>query len=213
MQVFGSMISPFVRKVCVVIEEKGLPYEVIAMRPHADDPAFRAASPLGKIPAMIDGDCSLADSSAIVAYIDAKHPHPPMMPQAPEARGQTVWYDEFADTVVAPPCIQVLFNRFLAPKVRQQAGDEAKAAQNAAELPRALDYLEGVAPESGWLVKADFTVADIAVASVLRSLDYVGFGPDASVRPRTAAWYARVAERPAWQRVAEAEDALYAQFR
>ncbi|HEX7753605.1 MAG TPA: glutathione S-transferase N-terminal domain-containing protein, partial [Novosphingobium sp.] len=67
MQVFGGIASPYVRKVCLVLEEKELPYELVQLPPHADDPAFRATSPFGKIPGFADGDYQLSDSSAIIA--------------------------------------------------------------------------------------------------------------------------------------------------
>ena len=62
-----------------------------------------------------------------------------------------------------------------------------------------------VVPESGWLLGEDFTLADISVASMFRSLAYVGREPDAGAYPLTAAWYDRVRERPAWQVIAEKE--------
>lgn len=206
MQVFGGLISPYVRKVCLVLEEKGLPYTLAQLSPHADHAEFRATSPFGKIPSLVDGDYSLADSSAIVAYVEALHPARPMLPTDPRLRGRAVWFEEFADTIFGAAGLKILFNRFVGLKLLKLPVDEARALEGVAELPRSLAYIESIAPESGWLLGEEFTLADIAVASVFRSLVYVGFGPDAAAYPRTAAWYARVAERPAWRKVAEVED-------
>jgi glutathione S-transferase len=85
------------------------------------------------------------------------------------------------------------------------AGNEELALQGEAELPRSLDYIESVASERGWLLGDTFTLADISVASVCRTLAYVGHEPNARTHPRTAAWYARVGERPAWQTIAVKE--------
>src|SRR5688572_5803875 len=117
MQVFGGIASPYVRKVCLVLEEKGLPYELVQLPPHADDPAFRATSPFGKIPGFADGDYQLSDSSAIIAYLEAKHPERPMLPAEPRARGKAVWLDEFTDTIFGSAGLKILFNRFVAPKL------------------------------------------------------------------------------------------------
>jgi glutathione S-transferase len=204
MQVFGGLPSPYVRKVCLVLEEKGLPYELTQLSPHSDHPQFRAASPFGKIPGFADGDYTLADSSAIVAYVEAKHPETPMLPAEPRARGKAMWFDEFTDTIFGTAGLKILFNRFVAPKLLKIPFSEEAALQGEAELPRSLDYIESVAPESGWLL-GDFSLADISVASMFRSLTYVGLEPKAETHPRTAAWYARVGERPAWRRIAEAE--------
>ena len=67
--------------------------------PGDPNPDFRAASPFGKMPALADGDYHLADSSAIIHYLEAKHPEPALIPADPKERGRTVWFDEFADTM------------------------------------------------------------------------------------------------------------------
>ena len=201
MKVFGALLSPFVRKVCVALSEKGMDYELILSSPGSPDPDFVAASPFGKIPAIKDGDYTLADSSAIIAYMDAKQPSPALLPAEAQARGRAMWFDEFADTIFAASGLKILFNRLVAPKLLKLPFDENVALQGEAELPHIFDYLEGVAPESGWLI-GDFSLGDISVASMLRSMTYVGFGPDAANYPRTAAWYGRVTARPGWQAVA-----------
>jgi glutathione S-transferase len=71
-----------------------------------------------------------------------------------------------------------------------------------------MDYLESQAPDDGWLAGDGFSIGDIAVASALRSLGYVGLEPDPAKHPRAAAWYDRVKERPSWQSVAAREDAV-----
>jgi glutathione S-transferase len=85
MILFGASISPFVRKTLMCANEKGLKLEHKPVSPHTDDPAFKAASPLGKIPALADGDYNLADSSAIIHYLDAKYPAKPMIPAEAKA--------------------------------------------------------------------------------------------------------------------------------
>lgn len=207
MQVFGALLSPFVRKVCLVAEEKGIAYELVMTSPGSSNPDFAAASPFGKIPAMKDGDYTLADSTAIVAYLEARHPAHPMLPADPQARGRAMWFDEFADTILAGAGLKILFNRLVGPKILKVGGDEAIALQGEAELPRILAYLEGTAPAQDWLLGESFSLADISVASLFRSLAYVGHAPKAEVHPRTAAWYARVCARPAWQRIAAVENA------
>jgi glutathione S-transferase len=205
MQVFGGLPSPYVRKVCLVLEEKGLPYELTQLSPHAEHPEFRACSPFGKIPGFRDGNYRLCDSTAIVTYLEARHPERPMLPAEPQARGRAMWFDEFTDTIFGAAGLKILFNRFVAPKLLKIPSSEERALEGEAELPRSLDYIESVAPERGWLLGADFTLADISVASMFRSLTYVGLDPKPETHPRTAAWYARVCERPSWRKIAEVE--------
>ena len=204
MKVYGALLSPFVRKVCVAAAEKGMAFELVQTSPGNSDPDFLAASPFGKIPAIRDGDFTLADSTAIIAYMEAKQPSPALLPAEAQARGRAMWFDEFADTIFATSGLKILFNRLVGPRLLKLPYDEAIAVEGEAELPRILEYLESVAPASGWLA-GEFTLGDISVASILRSLSYVGHGPNAGKYPKTAAWYDRVTARPDWMAVMEME--------
>ncbi len=211
MKLYGGLLSPFVRKVAVVLEEKGLGWELVSISPHTPDPDFTAASPFGKIPAPCDGDFSLADSSAIAVYLDAKHSAVPMLPAEPQARGKATWFDEFADTVLGGAGLKIVFNRLVGPKLLKLPASEEAAQQGEAELPPILDYLESVAPQDGWL-DGEFSLGDISVASMLKTMSYAGHGPDADRYPATAAWYGRVAARPSWTAVAAMEAPLAERF-
>ncbi len=206
MKLYGALLSPFVRKVAVIATEKGISWDLARGGPGSTDPEFLAASPLGKIPAIDDEGFTLADSSAIAFYLEAKYPDPCLLPADPQARGKTVFWDEYADTVLGASGLKILFNRLVGPKLLKVGGDEAIALQGEAELPRWLDWLESQVPAQGWLVGESFTLADIAVASTMRTLAYVGHGIDPVLRPITAAWYERVIARPAWNAVAEREE-------
>jgi glutathione S-transferase len=206
MKVFGFPLSPFVRKVHLLAAEKGVAVEMVLGRPGQPNPEFEAASPFGKIPALQDGDFTLADSTAICTYIDAKHPEPPMLPGDARAKGRAIWFEEFADTILVASGGKVLFNRFVGPKFLGVPGDEAAAELGLKELGPILDYLESQAPDSGWLAGDAFSIGDIAVASTLRSLGYVDLEPNPAKHPRTAAWYDRVKARASWGPVADLED-------
>ena len=207
MLIYGALLSPYVRKVCVIAAEKGLPFEMKFTPRGGTDAEFLAISPAGKIPALRDGDYALADSSAIAAYLDAQYPAIGLIPAEARARGRVVWFDEYADTVLGASGLKVLFHRLVAPKLLKLPYDEAVAEQGVAELPAIYRYLESVAPADGWLVGDGFSLADIAVASMFRSLSYVHVEPKAEDWPGLAAWYSRVCARPAWQQVAEMEAA------
>jgi glutathione S-transferase len=212
MDIYGVPLSPFVRKVHLVAAEKGITIQMKHGDPRNPSPEFLAASPFQKIPAMVDGDFGLADSTAIAMYIEAKHPEPALYPAAPKERGKAVWFEEFADTILAPSGGKVIFNRFIGPKVIGIPGDEAVAALGEAELLPQLAYLESVAPAEGWLAGTDFSIADIAVATMLRTLNYVGLCPTAESYPAISGWYERVCARPAWQQVAALEEGIAARF-
>lgn len=211
MILFGASISPFVRKTLMCANEKGVTLEHRPVSPHGDDPQFRAASPLGKIPAFQDGDYSLADSSAIIHYLDAKYPAKPIIPLDAKARGKVIWFEEYADTVMFPAATVIFVNRVLLPKFRKVAGDTAKADEVAAtQLPPVFAYLESVAPAQGFLVGDSCTLADAAVTCQLINLQHSGINVDASKYPKLAAYFARVAARPSVSAIVDAENKLLA---
>lgn len=212
MIVFGSSFSPYVRKVLAFAAEKGIALENRQTRLGDDDPEFRAASPLGKMPALADGDYRLADSSAIIHYLDAKFPEPELIPADHEARGKAIWFEEFADTILFACGRRMFFNRIVAPLFLQREGDLADADMaERDDLPPLLDYLEGAIPDSGWLVGEQLTLADIAVASPLANLRLlqVSLGD----RPRLTAFAERMLARESFSALIGKEERLIAKLR
>ncbi len=208
MKIYGFPLSPFVRKVLVAVQEKGLEAELVPTNPQQPSDEFLACSPFRKIPAIDDGGFRLADSTAIVTYLDAKYPAPALIPAAPEARGKAIWFEEVADTVLVPAGVGMVLNRFLRPRIFGTEGDEeaAQASEEAVKAP--LAYLEGVAGD-GWL-DGEFSVGDLSVASIIRTLGYARWQLDGAAYPRLSAWYDRVRARPAWQAASETEDQIFA---
>ncbi|MEO7365129.1 MAG: glutathione S-transferase family protein [Sphingomicrobium sp.] len=212
MILYGSSLSPFVRKVLAFAAEKGIELEVVAVGPGDPNPDFRAASPFGKMPGFSDGDYRLADSSAIVHYLEAQQPQPALIPADPQLRGRTIWFDEFADTIVAACGAKMFFNRVVAPRFLKRPGDEnAAAAAERDDLPPILDYLETVVPdEGGFLVGDQLTLADLAVASPFANLSHLGCKIDGTRHGRTRAYIERILARPSFAQWVERETAFLA---
>jgi glutathione S-transferase len=211
MIVYGSSMSPFVRKVLAFAAEKGIEVESRPVGLGSNDPEFREASPFAKIPGFRDGDFAISDSSAIVTYLEAIRPEPALIPAEPKARARTIWYEEFGDTILCACGAKMFFNRIVAPRFLGREGDLA-AADNAQanELPPLLDYLEGVIPESGFLVEDRLTLADIAVASPFANLRHLGVDVDEARWPKTVAFAERMLARPSFSQWIEREAAFLA---
>jgi glutathione S-transferase len=211
MIVFGSSISPFVRKVLAFGAEKGLDMELQAIGLGSEDPDFCAASPFRKMPGFKDGDFSICDSSAIVHYLEAKFPEPNLIPTEPRARARTVWFDEFGDTIVMGGFGKMFFNRIVAPRFLGREGDHAVADQaEKEELPPILDYLDRTVPESGFLVEDRLTLADIAVASPFVNLGHMQVEVDAARWPKARAYVDAILARPSFAGWVERERAFFA---
>ncbi len=210
MIVYGSSLSPFVRKTLAYISEKGLQVEVKQPGLRSQDPEFRAASPFGKMPGFRDGDFAISDSTAIITYLEAQHPEPCLIPAEPKARARTIWYEEFADTILVPAAAKSFFNRIVAPRFLGQQGDLAIAEKaEKEELPPLLDYLEKVLPDSGFLVEDRLTLADLAVASPFVNLDHLNIQLNAQAHPKLTAYASKILARPSFAQLIAAEKAFF----
>lgn len=211
MILYGSTMSPFVRKVAAYAAEKGIAIDLQPTGFPNPTPEFRAASPFGKMPALVDDDYRLADSSAIIAYLEAKYPDPEMIPAEPRARGRVIWFDEFADTLLFACGAKIFFNKIVAPRFLGREGDLAAAeAAERDELPPLLDYLETAIPDSGYLVGDKLTLADIAVAGPFANFGHCNVAIDGARYPKVSAYTSAILSRPSFVQYVERESAYLA---
>ncbi|HEX6741331.1 MAG TPA: glutathione S-transferase family protein [Sphingomicrobium sp.] len=212
MILYGSSLSPFVRKVLAYAAEKGIELDLQPTGFPNHSPDYLATSPFRRMPAFRDGDYTLADSSAIIHYLEARFPEPALIPSDPEARGRTIWFEEFADTILVACGAKMFFNRIVAPRFLGRAGDLAAAdLAEKEELPPILDYLERTVPEPGaYLVGTSITLADIAVASPFANLAHLCCEISPERHGRVRAWVESILSRPSFAPWIERETALLA---
>ena len=207
LKVIGNYISPYVRKLLVCLELKGLDYEIDPVVPFFGDDRFSQLSPLRTIPVLIDGDLVLNDSSVICQYIEDRYPQPPLYPADVADRARARWLEEFADTRLGDVLIWRLFyqkgvRRFV---FGEETDDAVVSHALEHEIPSALDYLETRLPTEGFLFGA-LSIADIAIACFFRNAAFVRYTIDAQRWPRTAAFVERVQALPAFQKLAAFEE-------
>lgn len=212
MILYGSSLSPYVRKVLACASEKGIELELKPTGMPNYDPDYLDASPFRKMPALRDGDYTLADSSAIIHYLEAKYPDRPLIPADPKLRGKTIWYEEFADTILVSCGAKIFFNRIVAPRFLGRPCDEDAVQQAIVnDLPPILDYIEKIAPEDGaYLVGDALTLADIAVAGPFANFRHTQTEIDAKRYPRTVAYVEGILSRPSLAQWVEREEAYLA---
>ena len=206
--IFGVPFSAHTRKVIVGLHEKGLDFRlepIVPLRPVLPE-VFLRASPLKKIPALIDGDLALADSSVIALYLDRVHPEAPLYPMAPAAYGQALWIEEFVDGALAEHVLHgLLFQRAIGPAFLGLQPDHALIATTLNEkIPARLGYLEA-ALENDWFAGGRFSQADITVASILLNFHYAGERLDDRRYPRLYAFLHRALARPGFVKALTAE--------
>jgi glutathione S-transferase len=206
MKIIGSYVSPYVRKVLVCMELKGLDYEVDPITPFFGNDEFRKLSPLCRIPVLIDGALVLTDSTVIAEYLDEQFPEPRLLPKEPKERARARWLEEYADSRLGDVFIWGLFYpKMVHPRVWGEPGDQGRIDKTLTDdLPTALDYLEGELPDHGYLF-GEIGLADIAIASFFRNGSYAGFVPDSSRWPKTSRFVDLVLRHPAFQRLHQLE--------
>ena len=215
MKLFGSSFSPYVRKVMAYVSERGLPLEVVEIGLGNVDPEFRRASPLGKMPALVDGDFAIADSTAILTYLERKYPDGAMTPATAEDAARMIWFEEYADTVMSQVTFKCFFNRVVAPLFMKIEGNEALAVEGeSVDLPKLLDYLESVVPAAGsYLVGDAISIADISVATMFANYQHAPVAVDKGKWPKTFAWVESILARPSFAPVVAREAAILAKLR
>ena len=199
------------QRILWLLEELGLEY---AVEKHLRDPTslrapagLRRVHPLGKLPVIIDGDLTLAESGAIVEYILERHGQGRLVPPAgtPERVRYLYWLHYAEGSAMTPLLVKLIFDMietgpapfFLRPVLRGLSrAVKGKFAQP--EIDLHLDFLEAELGRSSWFAGEELTAADILLSFPLQ-IAAAQAGLDAR-RPRLLAFLHRVAERPAWQR-------------
>lgn len=199
MIVYGTGYSPYVRKVLVSLAEKGVAYEHRPNMFHDPDPAFQAASPIGKIPAIDDDGFLLADSTAIQFYLERRHPTPSLIPGDAQGLGRALWFEKFGDTELFGKLVVPFVERVMKPTMMGKPTDEAAVAKALNEdLPPLFDYLESEI-DGAFLVGDAFSIADIAIATGFYNFGLAKAEIDAARWPKLAAYVAATLARPSFE--------------
>jgi len=204
MKLHWSPRSPYVRKVMMVAHETGLAgrlelvRSVVAMsKPNHD---VLRDNPLGRIPTLVTGDGSiLFDSIVICEYLDSLHAGAKLFPPSGPARWQALRWHALADGMLDT---LIIFRNEREQPPAQRNGDWL--ANFALKIATSLDAIER---EAGEVEAAPFGIGHVGLACALGYLDFrfedLGWR---SGRPRAAAWFGKVAERPSVKLTAPAQE-------
>jgi glutathione S-transferase len=183
--IYGSPVSPFVRKVAGVCLFKDVAYEIEAVNVFDPPQWFRDISPMKRIPVLRDRSVAqeglagtIPDSSAICAFIEKKHPAPALYPEDPMALGEALFIEEFADTSLAMAGGLGIFRPifFAISKGEEPGLDKAREAW-ANQLPPVFDLLEARLGGRAFFAGDALSIADITVACVLMQIALVAETP------------------------------------
>lgn len=199
MKIYGVPLSVHTRKVLVAARLKGVPVDlqvVIPVVPDSPPANWREISPTGLIPAIDDGGFRLADSTAIIHYMERKHPAPALLPEDSKELGTALFFDAWAGSALFRNVVHPIFhNQVVNPNIRKIPADQAAidAAVNDA-APEAFGYLEDRLHDA-YLVGGKLSLADLAVVSNLIVFHYLGWRIDDRF-PKLQAYFRRHLDSP-----------------
>ena len=168
MKLIGSLTSPYVRKVRIVLAEKKLDYELILDDPWGAATHVTAHNPLGKVPCLImDENGALFDSRVIVEYLDTLSPVGRLIPPPGRERVEVKRWEALADGVMDAAAAA-----FLETHRRPEPQRNADWVERQHQKIRAgLDYMEHLLGEQSYCMGVNLCLADIAVGAALGYLD------------------------------------------
>jgi glutathione S-transferase len=174
-----------------LMEETGQPYERVLTDIAAGaqkQPDYLAINPMGKVPALRDGEATLAEAAAICAYVAERYPEAQLAPPLGDpSRAKYLYWLFFAPGCIEPAIVQ------LATKIEMNP-----VAAGWGEATRVFDVLDAALSKGPWILGEKFSAADIAIGS---GLNYaVRLFKMVPSRPSFDAYIARCMARPAFQR-------------
>ncbi|SNT00671.1 glutathione S-transferase family protein [Tropicimonas sediminicola] len=192
-------LSPFCRKVRLVLAEKRIEVELVEERYWEQDADFLRRNPAGKVPVLRMDGRVMAESQAICEYLDEIVPDPQLLPRKPEDRYEVrrlcAWFDDkFHHEVTA----NLLYER-VNKKITKMGYPESRNVKAGAKaIKYHLDYMHWLLDQRRWLAGDAMSLADFAAAAHISALDYISdvdWNRSANVKD----WYAKIKSRPAFR--------------
>jgi len=195
MLLYEHPLSSYAQKVKIALREKGLDFKVetpAALGSGNAGGAFAAASPRNEVPALVDGEARIFDSTIILEYLEDKYPSPPLLPRDPVARANARMIEDVCDTLYEAVNWGLSEIRWFKRAEGEQAEKmKATAARQTAELQAWLTERLGKSP---WFNGDAFGWADLSVAPYVNRSFFYGLGTPAD--SPLARWRNRLCERP-----------------
>lgn len=193
-------LSPFCRKVRLVLAEKRVEVDLVEERPWERRLDFLRMNPAGKVPVLVTEEGQvLAESRAICGYLNETLPDPPLMPhdaiERAEVRRLVAWFDDKFQREVTENMLYERVNKRLA---RSGYPDGPALKAGSRNIRVHLDYMTYLLEQHSWLAGKRLSMADLAAAAHLSCLDYLGDVPWDDY-PAVRDWYAVMKSRPGFR--------------
>ena len=194
-------LSPFCRKVRLVLAEKRLEVELVEEKYWEQSADFLRRNPAGKVPVLRHDTQWMSESTAICEYLDEVYPEPKLIPSDPDARYEVrrlvAWFDDkFHHEVTS----KLVYERVNMKVSGQGFPDSRNVKEGAKRIKYHLDYIAWLLDHRRWLAGNEMSLADFTAAAHLSALDYISdvdWNRSAVVKD----WYAKIKSRPAFRSI------------
>ena len=184
-------LSTYSRRVRMALIEKGLEAELIELdmaRGAHREPGYLALNPYGRVPTLEDDGLVLYESTAILEYLEATHPSPPLVPADARGRALVAMHVKLCDIQLARQTGIIIFPKRFLPKERW---DQAAMGQAKKEIEKHLGILEQQLRGKQYLAADRFGLVEVCYAPFVEFLPLMEITPP----PAVAGWVARMLER------------------
>lgn len=195
MKLIGSLTSPYVRKVRIVLAEKKIDYEFELDSPWVAETKVPTINPLGKVPVLVlDDETPLFDSRVIVEYIDNVTPNNKLLPSPNRERTEVKRWEALADGIC-----DAAATAFLEAKRPKKEQSEGVIERQRGKIERGLAFMAKELGENAHCMGTHFSLADVAVGT---ALGYVAFRfadiDWQAAHPNLARLYEKLMQRPSF---------------
>lgn len=194
---YHTHLSPFCRKIRMLLKEKGLEFELVCENPWDRNLEFFALNPAGEVPVLVEENGTVVSSAyAIAEYIEDTYPAITLLgtsaAERAEVRRLVDWFDHKFDYEVTQ---NILFEKVFKHYMENGVPDSSRLRIGKNHMLYHLDYIGYLANERYFLAGESLTLADLAAAAHLSALDYLGDVPW-DYNPAARNWYALMKSRP-----------------
>jgi glutathione S-transferase len=193
---FGARYSVYTRIARLVLEEKGVGYELVEVdvfAPGGPPPEHLARHPFGRIPALRHDGVTLYEAGAIARYVDEVFAGPALQPSLPLARARMAQLISILDSYAFRPLVLTIYVERVS---RGEAADEAAITAARPQAERVLGALESLMAGQPFLAGPSLSLADLHAAPMIA---YFRLAPEGAVmlarRPALTRWWQAMAER------------------
>lgn len=184
--------STFARRVWIALIEKQIPYELVEVdmaRGAHRQPEYRALNPYGRVPTLEEDGFVLYESTAILEYLEATHPTPPLVPADPRGRALVAMHMKLCDLQLGRQTTTIIFPKRFLPKERW---DEKAMAQAKQEIEKHLAIVERQMAGRQWMVGERYSLVEVCYTPFVQFFPLMEIAPP----PAVAGWVERMLARP-----------------